>query len=180
MKNAMRRMALGFVVLAVVALGAPPAVAQEEAQEEAEKSWSVDVAVDYSTLYMFRGINLLGEDQEVLTPSVNVAIGNFNVYYFGYYGSFDAQLIFDNFDPAEIGITPLLFDHTFYCRKCGGIVSAKTCPHGKEDWINLSGTQVRQMLERGEMLPEEFTRPEVSKILMEGVRGKQSKSKEGE
>jgi ATP sulfurylase len=95
-----------------------------------------------------------------------------------YYGSFDAQLIFDDFEPAEIGITPLLFDHTFYCRKCGGIVSAKTCPHGKEHWINLSGTQVRQMLERGEMLPEEFTRPEVSKILMEGVRAKQPR--EGE
>jgi sulfate adenylyltransferase len=95
-----------------------------------------------------------------------------------YYGSFDAQLIFDDFEPAEIGITPLLFDHTFYCRKCGSIVSAKTCPHGKEHWINLSGTQVRQMLERGEMLPEEFTRPQVSKILMEGVRAKQSQ--EGE
>jgi len=91
-----------------------------------------------------------------------------------YYGSYDAQLIFDNFEPEEIGITPLFFDYTFYCRKCGGVVSAKTCPHGKEDWVYLSGTQVRQMLERGEMLPEEFTRPEVSKVLMEGIRARQS------
>jgi sulfate adenylyltransferase len=92
-----------------------------------------------------------------------------------YYGTYDAQLIFDEFEPEDIGITPLFFDYTFYCRKCGGIVSAKTCPHSKEDWVYLSGTQVRQMLERGEMLPEEFTRPEISKILMNGVRGKRSK-----
>jgi len=86
-----------------------------------------------------------------------------------YYGTYDAQRIFEEFDPQEIGITPLFFDYTFYCRKCGAVVSAKTCPHSKDDWVYLSGTQVRQMLERGEMLPEEFTRPEVSKILMEGI-----------
>jgi sulfate adenylyltransferase len=91
-----------------------------------------------------------------------------------YYGTYDAQLIFDEFEPEEIGITPLFFDYTFYCRKCGGVVSAKTCPHSKEDWVYLSGTQVRQMLERGEMLPEEFTRPEVSKVLMKGIRAKGS------
>jgi len=89
-----------------------------------------------------------------------------------YYGTYDAQQIFDEFEPEEIGITPLFFDYTFYCRKCGAVVSAKTCPHSKEDWIYLSGTQVRQMLERGEMLPEEFTRPEVSKILMEGIHSR--------
>ena len=89
-----------------------------------------------------------------------------------YYGSYDAHYIFDEFSREEIGITPLFFDHAFYCKRCGGIVSAKTCPHGKDHWIHLSGTQVRQMLERGEMLPEEFTRPEVSKILVEGMRRK--------
>jgi len=89
-----------------------------------------------------------------------------------YYGTYDAQLIFDEFEPGEIGIQPLFFDYTFYCKKCNAVVSSKTCPHSKEDWVMLSGTQVREMLERGEMLPEEFTRPEVSKVLMEGIRSK--------
>jgi len=89
-----------------------------------------------------------------------------------YYGTYDAHHIFDEFDPAELEITPLFFDYTFYCKKCGMIVSAKTCPHGPEDWVYLSGTQVREMLERGEMLPEEMTRPEVSKVLVEGIRSK--------
>jgi sulfate adenylyltransferase len=89
-----------------------------------------------------------------------------------YYGTYDAHYIFDEFDPGELGITPLFFDYTFFCKKCGAVVSAKTCPHTKEDWVNLSGTQVREMLERGEMLPAEFTRPEVSRVLRDGIRGK--------
>ena len=89
-----------------------------------------------------------------------------------YYGTYDAHHIFDEFAPGELGITPLFFDYTFFCKKCGGVVSSKTCPHSKEDWVYLSGTQVREMLERGEMLPEEFTRPEVSKVLMQGIQAK--------
>ena len=87
-----------------------------------------------------------------------------------YYGTYDAQNIFDEFPPEDIGIVPFKFEHAFYCKKCGMVVSAKTCPHGRDDWVFLSGTQVREMLERGEMLPEEFTRPEVARVLLEGVQ----------
>lgn len=87
----------------------------------------------------------------------------------GYYGTYDAHYIFDEFLPHELNITPLFFDYAFYCRKCDGVVSSKTCPHSAEDHVFLSGTQVRQMLERGDPLPEEFTRPEVSRILIEGM-----------
>jgi sulfate adenylyltransferase len=89
-----------------------------------------------------------------------------------YYGSYDAHYIFDEFDPRALDITPLFFEHAFYCRKCEAVVTSKTCPHSKEDWVFLSGTQVREMLARGEMLPVEFTRPEVSRVLIEGMRGR--------
>ena len=92
----------------------------------------------------------------------------------GYYGTYDAHYIFDEFDKAAIDITPLFFDHAFFCKKCGAVVSAKTCPHDPSEHVFLSGTQVREMLERGEMLPEEFTRPEVSKVLIEGMQRKKS------
>ena len=87
-----------------------------------------------------------------------------------YYGTYDAHYIFDEFDPIEVGITPLFFEHTFFCKRCGGVVSAKTCPHDSSNHIVLSGTQVREMLSRGEVLPQEFTRPEVSAILMQAYQ----------
>ena len=87
-----------------------------------------------------------------------------------YYGTYDAQRIFDEFAPGELAITPLCFEHTFYCRRCGGIVSSKTCPHEASEHLVLSGTQVRDMLRRGEPLPPEFTRPEVSRILIDAMR----------
>lgn len=87
-----------------------------------------------------------------------------------YYGTYDAQKIFDEFKPEEIGITPLFFEHTFYCRGCEGMSSYKTCPHDASHHLILSGTKVREMLKKGEMLPEEFTRPEIAKILIESMR----------
>ncbi|HYP67303.1 MAG TPA: sulfate adenylyltransferase [Thiobacillaceae bacterium] len=88
-----------------------------------------------------------------------------------YYGPFDAHKIFDEIPKDALETKPLKIDWTFWCYKCGGMASARTCPHGKDDRLLLSGTKLRKMLSEGEQPPAEFSRPEVVTILQKYYAG---------
>ncbi|MBU0670700.1 sulfate adenylyltransferase, partial [Patescibacteria group bacterium] len=85
-----------------------------------------------------------------------------------YYGTFEAQEIFDEI--GDIGMTILKYEHSFYCKKCGEMGTAKTCPHDKEDQVGPSGTIIREMVEKGELVPEDIMRPEISEVLIKAEK----------
>jgi len=93
----------------------------------------------------------------------HAGVGNF-------YGPYDAQKAFEEFEPQELGITPLLFENAFYCTACGGMASTKTCPHKESERVSLSGTKVRELLAAGQLPPREVSRPEVAQVLLEAMR----------
>jgi sulfate adenylyltransferase len=88
-----------------------------------------------------------------------------------YYGPFDAQKIFNEIPKGALELKPLNIDWTFYCHKCRGMASMRTCPHGKDDRLLLSGTLLRKMLSEGGDVPADFSRPEVLTVLKQYYAG---------
>lgn len=102
----------------------------------------------------------------------HIIIGRDHAGVGGFYGPYDAQKIFDEFEKDELGIQPLFFENAFWCEKCEDMVTLKTCPHSEDNHISLSGTRVRGLLAEGKLPPRELTRPEVAEVLLDWWQSK--------
>ena len=89
-----------------------------------------------------------------------------------YYGPYDAHRLLKTLASDGLGVQPLFFDEVYYCRRCASLASQRSCGHGPEDRLTLSGTEVRRRLREGLPLPAEFTRPEVAALLAEAFGAK--------
>jgi sulfate adenylyltransferase len=94
-----------------------------------------------------------------------------------YYGPFDAHKIFDEIPKGALETQPLKIDWTFWCYRCGGMASGRTCPHDDKDRLLVSGTKLRKWLSEGDEVPAEFSRPEVLEILREYYAGLEAHEK---
>jgi sulfate adenylyltransferase len=103
-------------------------------------------------------------------------VGRDHAGFASYYGSLEAHEIFEEFTPEELGITPLLFDHAFWCTLCDQMTTVKTCPHPPGDRIVLSGTEVKRRLALGESIPHEFTRLPVAEVLRRAISEERRKA----
>ena len=99
-------------------------------------------------------------------------VGRDHAGFGNFYDPYASQKIFSDYDRDELGIEPIFFRESFYCTRCGAVASEKTCPHGREHHITMSGTGVQDILRFGYLPPKEVLRPEVGQVILQGIQPK--------